>query len=185
MTQIRYCTQLPSELNPRVPQVAMLPMQNALYQAAVNNFRSQAAAARRKPAPKSGTFAALRCHTATLTMRDLPTIVMKPACGSDLEEQSLAVGAASSPIHLMWAMGLRPGKAAAAKLAAVGQAEAAAAEDLLKRMSAAKVNSVFTHLRKLAQVDSFFNPGFCTCTCLHIFSILFIRISLKTGFMKV
>jgi len=33
----------------------------------------------------------------------------------------------------------------------VGQAEAAAAEDLLKRMSAAKVNSIFTHLRKLAQ----------------------------------
>jgi hypothetical protein len=34
-------------------QVEMLPMQNALYQAAVNNFRSQAAAARRQ-APKSG-----------------------------------------------------------------------------------------------------------------------------------
>jgi len=33
----------------------------------------------------------------------------------------------------------------------VGRAEAAAAEDLLKRMSAAKVNSIFTHLRKLAQ----------------------------------
>jgi SWI/SNF-related matrix-associated actin-dependent regulator 1 of chromatin subfamily A len=43
------------------------------------------------------------------------------------------------------------GRSAAAKLAVVGEAEAAAAEALLKRMSAAKVNSIFTHLRKLAQ----------------------------------
>ena len=43
------------------------------------------------------------------------------------------------------------GRSAAAKLAVVGQAEAAAAEALLKRMSAAKINSIFTHLRKLAQ----------------------------------
>ncbi len=58
-------TPLPPELRLCVPQVAMLPMQNALYQAAVNNFRSQAAAARRRPAPKSGTAAThtLRCHT--------------------------------------------------------------------------------------------------------------------------
>ncbi len=52
------CTPLPSERKLSVRQVAMLPMQNALYQAAVNNFRSQAAAARRRPAPKSGTAAA-------------------------------------------------------------------------------------------------------------------------------
>ena len=47
-------------------QVAMLPMQNALYQAAVNNFRSQAAAARRRPAPKSGAALAPMCFTLLL-----------------------------------------------------------------------------------------------------------------------